>query len=156
MTMAVNNVWHFMQWTRINLWCFRDKNREGWKNYLGAHQQSFWWPLVLQKPLTKKRLRVNPWLLLYVYVLPTGYSKIGLVPAGQLHAQRERVLLRQALFGPTLVGNRPQICASWPMGKNCPQGFGKSAVMRQNSVSVTTQSGGGRFQFLWWIHSMWN
>lgn len=39
-----------------------------------------------------------------VYVLATGCSKIGLVPAGQLFVPKEsKALQRQALSGPTLV-----------------------------------------------------
>lgn len=113
-----------MQYTMINLLFFMDTygktEQGGLKNLFQAHQQSFWKPLVLQKPLTKKRLRVNSWLLLYVYVLPTGYSKIGLVPADQLHAQRERALLCQALFGPTPVRNRlrpPDLSVVAPLGR---------------------------------------
>lgn len=67
----------------------------------------------LAPDLTKKRQGVNPWLLLYVYVLHTGYSKIGLLLAGQLHAQRQLVLLYQALFGQAWseTGYKPHIHA---------------------------------------------
>lgn len=104
--------------------------------------------LVAQKLLTKKRLRVNTWLLLYVYVLPTGYSKIGLVPAGQLSAQREHVLLRQALFGQTLVTNgrlEPCVIAHEDV---LSSGFGVVSS-NKTKLCLNTQSRSGSFQFLW-------
>lgn len=93
------------------------------------------------------RLRVNPWLLLYVYVLPTGYSKIELVPVSQLHVQRELVLQCQALFGPVLVRITLWICVAKPRKKESLQGFGSSAVPKK-SCGSTHRANGGRFQFL--------
>lgn len=145
-TMAVNNFGTSCSKQRLILWYFRDnykkQSREGRINQLPAHQQSVQWPWILHQPPTKKRSGVNRWLLLYVYVSHTGYSKIGLALACQLHAQRQPVLLRQALFGPTLVRN--SLRASDPFEKTCPQGLGWSVVERRSSwVPALGAEGGG-------------
>lgn len=96
---------------------------------------------------TKKRSGVNRRLLLDVYVSHTGCSKIGLVLACQLHAQRQPVPLRQALFGPPLVRNhrRRRVLRVWD-----------GQQWRDEAPECQHSELRGRFRFLWCFHSMWS
>lgn len=92
--------------------------------------------------------RVNLWLRLYVYVLHTGFSKIGLVLAGQLHAQRQLVPLCQALFGTNLVTGLRS------MQEEPSSGFLDGQQWKDWVPEC--QSWGGNLQFLWCFHSTWS
>lgn len=141
-TMPIDNFATSCSKSWLSLWYIRDSYKK--KKKMQSRQGSSP-PIVsaLAPDLTKKRQGVNPWLLLYVYVLHTGYSKIGLLLAGQLHAQRQLVLLYQALFGQAWseTGYKPHPCK-----KNCPQGFRWSAAKKQSSwVSALRAEGEGGF-----------
>lgn len=112
-TMPIDNFATSCSKSWLSLWYIRDSYKKKKTKMQSREGSSPPIVSILAPDLTKKRQGVNPWLLLYVYVLHTGYSKIGLLLAGQLHAQRQLVLLYQALFGQAWseTGYKPHIHA---------------------------------------------